>query len=198
MWSLWQFLGAWICISAIPYAMYVVAYVFESRLPGNGPGKIPIWRNQSRALFPGDFGLSLFATAGLCLHVGGASHDWTSQWWVRWLIGPLLSLVVFYLGRRTFYSASSYSEAAWRSPSKRYHDYVMYLLFPFGAIWWVLPGYMTATGPRADLVVLAGVGGLLVWIGGLIADGLQKQVPNEFQHPSVWQPIWVTRNARQR
>lgn len=196
MWSLWQFIGVWLLVSLIPYAMYLVAYVFESRKPGSSPGQIPVWVYQSRALMPGDFGLALFTTGGLSLYVEGDLYDWSTGWWWLWLVGPLLSLITLYVGRRVLYSAGDYSPRAWRSPSKRYHDYVMYGLFPLAVVWWVIPGYAAGFLDQDGAIGLApavGVAGLSVWVFGIYLDAHYGEVPNERQHPSQWQPIWVTR-----
>lgn len=90
-WSFWQFVGVWLGLSTIPYAMFLVAYVFESRLPGIGPDRIPVWRYQSRAFLPGDFGLTLFVTSGLCLFDQASRGQRTctngsmisGRWWLR-------------------------------------------------------------------------------------------------------------------
>ena len=218
MWSLWQFFGVWLGVSAVSYAMFLVAYVFESRRPGGiGPGRVPVWRYQSRAFLPGDFGLALFITSGLCLFSQAApphlfmyewsgDHwrlvtqyrltDWSVSWWWQWLVAPLLSLAVLYIGRRVLYKADDYTPTAWRSPSKRYHDYVMYGMVPLAVVWWVIPGYMAGSFDPVDtsitLVAYVGALGLVLWAGCVILDTDLGNVPNEHQHPTVWRPIWRT------
>lgn len=225
-WSFWQFVGVWLGLSTIPYAMFLVAYVFESRLPGIGPDRIPVWRYQSRAFLPGDFGLTLFVTSGLCLFDQASRgqrtlyewindqwqvvatyqlHDWSVSGWWQWLVAPMLSIIVLYVGRRVLYNKDDYTPAAWRSPTKRYHDYIMFGLFPLAVVWWVIPGYvafftglMQPMSFSIGVVVGVGIGGFVGWMQCLSWDSRFGEVPNGYQHPSSWRPIWVTRRRLTR
>jgi len=182
------FIGVWLAISAIPYAMYLIAWLFESRKPGNGPNDIPVWRDQSKAFLPGDFGLALVAASGIMLAREGLP-GWATSWW--WLsVSVLVGLVVFWVGRRVLYSVDDYTPEAWRSPSKRWHDFVMFFGFTVAMAAFILPAFIAhgseLDGEPASVAMLGG----LLWVLGIAWDTVIEQVPNKRQHPSVYKPLW--------
>lgn len=176
-------------LSAIPYGMYLVAYLFEGRLPGNGPNDVPVWKDQSRAFMPGDFGLALFvAVAGF--YQDTMTFSWAEQpFWVNLLI-PLFGLGVYFGAREFLYREADYTRAAWESPSKRYHDVVMFLAFSIIAAGLCVPFYFFSTWSGIVLSKLLGVFGLALWIVGNVYDFTHNETPNARQHPTVYQPIW--------
>lgn len=201
----WQFLLTWLAISCVPYGMYLVAWVFESRVPGRDvpvrlkrsklfakwpqdtlDNRVPIWLKQSRAYMPGDFGLALAATVGVNFVVRDGWPWLTMQWWWDVLAVLFVGLAVF-VGRRVLYNPNDYNAKAWHSPSKRYHDYVMYGFFPLMFFIFIIPTYARSW----ELLHYVGAFGVAVWLWGLLwYDTTHMQVPNPHQHPSVWKPLW--------
>ncbi len=182
------FLLVWAGIAAVPYAMYLVAWLFESRKPGNGPRDVPVWRDQSRAFLPGGFGLSLAVTVVILAEVSRPA--WASNWW--WILASLLAgVLVFYIGRRVMYSPSDYTPQAWKSPSKRWHDFVMFFGFTAAVCYLFVPslfgGFFSQENYPLVLLMISGLG---FWVYGVIYDVIQKQVPNKRQHPTNYKPIW--------
>lgn len=175
-------------VSAIPYAMYPVAYLGESRRPGRGPNDVPVWRDQSRAFMPGDFGLALMVTCCLQLRSRLAA-DWAISLWFKGLV--LLVAVGIFLAARTYlYTPKHYSRSAWNSPSKRYHDFVMFLLFGSVALYVCLPVYLTISWQSYWSVHLLGLFGLALWVTGNVYDFTHNETPSARQHPAAWTPIW--------
>ncbi|MBC7943462.1 hypothetical protein H7X68_03120 [Candidatus Saccharibacteria bacterium] len=168
------------------YAMYIVAYVFESRLPGRD---VPVWRGQSKAFMPGDFGLSLLVAVGV-FYYGDVTADWTGSNWFK-MLSIVVGVVTFLVSRQFLYTQRDYSWQAWCSPSKRYHDFVMFLLFCAVALYICLPSYLLTSWTETVLSKLLGLLGLAIWVVGNVYDFTHGEVPNDRQHPSVYQPIWV-------
>lgn len=176
-----------IVANIISYAMYLVAYVLESRVPGKDA---PIWRYQSKAYVPGDFGLSLMVAVGLYIRTSSATVEWADS---RWYLGLccVIGLLVYNFARKFLFTDKDYTWGAWRSPSKRYHDKVMFFGFCSAALYICLPAYFFTE--TVLTVKLIGLFGLLIWIGGNVYDAVTKETPNQYQHPSVYLPIWKTK-----
>ena len=191
MWSLGEYVGVLLMVSCVPYGMYLVAWLGEGRRPGDGPRDAPVWRDQSRAFLPGDFGLALFTTSGLFMHAQGDLWSWTTAWWWRWGVGAALAITVWLVGRRVLYSADDYTPEQWRSPSKRYHDFIMFGAFPFVVIGWALPGYLAHWTVLNAIVIALGLLGIASWVVCLALDAIGGKVPNARQHPSEWTPLWL-------
>jgi len=175
-------------VSAIPYAMYLVAYLGESRKPGRGPNDVPVWRDQSRAFMPGDFGLALMVTCCLQLR-NRLAADWATSLWFKGLV-LLIAVGIFLVARTYLYTPEDYSRAAWNSPSKRYHDFVMFLLFCSVALYVCLPVYIAVGWWPYWSVHLLGLFGFSLWLTGNVYDFTHNETPNARQHPAVWAPIW--------
>lgn len=183
-----NFMLIWLGISAVPYAMYLVAFVFESRKPGRGPNDVPVWKDQSRAFLPGDFGLTLAVTS--IIHINGQRPEWSQQLW--WNFASMsLAFFVFWMGVRVLYSKGDYTPEQWRSPSKLWHDIVMFFMFTWFVAFYILPKLLVSYSlPQNPLLIALVAIGMLVWVAGCIYDAVVKQVPNARQHPSEWKPIW--------
>lgn len=184
MW--WQLLLLWIGISVIPYGMFLVAWVFESRAPGRD---VPIWRGQSKAFVPGDLGLSLAAASGITVAIHEGFPPWAVSWW-WWLMSGCAVVVALYLGRRVLYVPSDYTREAWNSPTKRYHDVVMFGMFSGLAFAFVVPMYAQGWSGDGIFIRMAGILGTALWASGVAWDALHHEVPNARQHPSQWKPLW--------
>lgn len=190
MWSFWQLMFYWLLLSLVPYFMYVIAYIWESRTPGYGKGKVPVWKGQSRAFLPGDFGLALFLAIGLDLYTLGDVFQWMTSYVYIVLAGPVFATIVFTVGRKVLYNPNDYTPEAWRSPSKLWHDGVMFILVAALAAVFALPGYFSHFNVSNVVLIGFGLSGLILWVLGLAYDAWKKQVPNQYQHPSTWKPIW--------
>lgn len=163
--------------------MYVVAFVFESRTPSFtkfDENHTPVWRKQSKAFLPGDFGLALFIAA--------ATPKWPTSYWSV-AVGLLVCVAAFVGLRFVTYKPSDYTKSAWNSPSKRYHDYVISSVFAFTAVTWWWPINLLQESTSQWQIMAAAVG-FAVWLAGLAIDGVFKQVPNKYQHPSVYSARW--------
>lgn len=192
-----SFWYTFIAISAVPYGIYPVAYVLEDRRPGNGPNDIPVWKDQSRAFMPGDFGLALLVTVNLYFRQD-VTASWASAFWFKGL-ALFIGVATYVLARRYLYTPREYSIGAWNSPSKRYHDVVMFFGFCVAAVYVCLPVYL-ATGlwTTAFLAKLVGVFGLALWVAGNIYDFTHDETPNRRQHPDTYEPRWqIRRQIRQ-
>ncbi len=173
----------WTLLVVAAYGMYAVAYVFERRTPSwavLGRDYVPVWRGQSKAFFPGD--------AGLALAVAVARPSWP-QHWSAYCLAVVVCAAAHYGLRRVTYREEDYTPAEWRSPSKRYHDYVVAYCFATFAVlfWWAA---IERGGIEWWQYLLLGVG-LLIWLVGLAYDAIRREVPNRFQHPDSWRPLWA-------
>jgi hypothetical protein len=171
-------LKRWLVASLQPYAIYLVGYVFESRLPGRD---MPVLKDQSLAFLPGEAGLALFVAA---------AEKVRPTTLARHIAGLLLGLVAFIVIRYITYSPSDYSAKAWWSPTKIYHDVVICGVFGYLVVVRALPFY---TGTRFGYMFaqkVLGLTGLAVWATGVVWDEFHDIVPNSRQHPSEWKSIW--------
>lgn len=150
---------SFVICAVISYGMYVIAWLFESRSPGDKPGvKVPVWRYQSKAFMPGDFGLSLLVATGVWLHAQ-VTIGWATSIWFG-LVSLLAGLAIFIIARRFMYTPRDYTKEAWNSPSKRYHDGVMFFGFAGTAMYVCLPAYFVTDWSDNLLVKLLGLSGL--------------------------------------
>lgn len=174
-----RLLKRWLVTSLMPYAIYLVGYVLESRLPGRD---MPILKDQSLAFLPGEAGLAMFVAAAEKVRPTSTA---------RHVAGLLLGLVAFIVIRRVTYSPSDYSAQAWRSPTKLYHDVVICGVFGYLVVVRALPFYVGTRFDHNPLQKLLGISGLVVWAAGVVWDELHDVVPNDRQHPTEWKPIWA-------
>lgn len=184
---LWRLVLWWAVIAMVPYGMFAVAWVFESRVPGRD---VPVWRGQSKAFVPGDLGLALAAAVGVVLASVQGLPAWALSW--QWLlVSAAVVIVTLVIGRRVLYNADDYTISQWRSPSKRYHDIVMFGVFPALAAMFVVPMYFQSWLGMGIAFRLIGIGGVACWAGGVVWDALHHEVPNANQHPHDWRPLWA-------
>lgn len=172
----------WLGISLVPYGMFLVAWYRESRLA-------PIWKGQSKAFMPGDFGLSLAAAVGVVIVISHGLPEWVIAWWWQWLLFSVLAVAfVVFVGRHVLYKPNDYFAEAWQSPSKRYHDGVMYCIFPALAFIFVVPAYLQPWIGEGVAMRIIGILGVTLWACGLWWDATHDEVPNPNQHPREWKP----------
>lgn len=156
--------------------------------------EVPVWRGQSRAFLPGDFGLIFMLVS--CIPYRG---ELGLPGWLE-LAGLLVSLLTgvfaFKLARKVFYTQEDYKES-WNSPTKLWHDFVMYILFCALLVYVCLPVWAGLIWhPEWRLVALVGfLVALVLWVGGMVADLTPKgkaQIIKEVQHPAAgtYQAAW--------
>jgi len=179
----WQVFLLWLALLPVPYGMFPVAWYFESRDIGSG---VPIWRDQSKAFVPGDAGLVLATAIGILLARDQGLPGWSSTWW-WYTLSILAPLGALYVGRRLLYNKDSYTKRQWNSPSKWYHDVVMFGMFPAVAFVYIFPMYWPVWPEGGAPVRITGLLGIVLWLSGLVWDAIFKQVPNPRQHPEHYE-----------
>lgn len=199
----------WLGLTCVAYFMYVVAVIYEDRWPSLTAfdrRHVPVWRHQSRAFLPGDAGLALFIAA--------APKSFSLPYAVA---GVAACFIALWSLRNVTYDrdGDDYDLAAWNSPSKRYHDYIVCFVFAFTATLWWLPALVSAvlwllsvlrlpsiSMPLVDVstqALVLGLAGLAVWVIGLAWDGVKKQVPNPLQHPTEYDSfLWFKGSSARR
>jgi len=171
-----------------PLGLYAVAYVFESRIPGRD---FRLFKDAFRGFMPGDVFLGLafmmFVTA---IHRSDVVKDaWFNS--ALWHGIVFIGAVVLGLAARKFLDAPNYTKRQMRSPSKVYHDFVLYIGY----------GYVFTTTAVAALglegwSVSTALGLLFVgfWVLCLALDlTTSKQIVERLarkSHPVRWRPIW--------
>jgi hypothetical protein len=173
-----------------PGLFILIGWVFEGR-------KIPLHpRHQFLGFFPGDLFLGVL-TGGLITHVVvfPPAQGWYTSWWWYLIVFVSASAVAISLTAWEL-RTGSYSKRAILSPTKLYHNGLLYVgygsiivstLFAalFGApTWWLA------------LIILPG----LAWAVCNVLDGsVRLWGPNPMHrkafhaHKRDWQPIWVRR-----
>ncbi len=176
---------AWILT---PVGLYAVAYVFESRLVGRD---FHPWYGAFRGFMPGD--LFLGASFGQFVWQLGQSNTkpgWWGEWW--WHLIVVVGAVVVALLVREKMDRPNYHDRAMNSPSKLYHDFVIYM--GFGYVFFTTAIAATlSTG--WDFSLLRPFGFLGAWAYCVLGlDGrqtkyeLRRMARNS--HPADWEPIW--------
>lgn len=173
-----------VCIFIVYVMFYFIAYVFESRLPGKD---VPIWRNQSKAFIPGDTGLSILVAVGV--YYFPKSFLSTNEAILLLTASSSIGVVVFSVARKYLYTPRDYSPEAWKSPTKIWHDVVMFWMFTTAVIFVCVPSYIYI--PFSAKVF--GLSGLVLWLLGNAWDFTHHEIPNNFQHPTLYMPIWARR-----
>lgn len=176
-----------------PVGVYLVAYLFESRLVGRD---FHPWKGAFRGFSPGDWFLG--ASFGqfvwqLDNHDSGAG--WWCKWW--WHIAVGVGAIVVSLYIRNKMDRPNYDEAAMNSPTKLYHDFVIYM--GFGYVF-----FTTAVAASCsigwDSTLILPYGLLAGWLAGLVSDGKQPKEQLKIMaansHPTVWRPCWSRRALR--
>jgi hypothetical protein len=176
---------AWILT---PVGLYVVAYVFESRLVGKD---FHPWRGAFRGFMPGD--LLLGASFGQFVWQLGkfeSRSGWWSEWWWHAIAGVGAVVVAFFV--REGLDRPNYHNLAMKSPSKLYHDFVIYMGFGYVFFTTAVAATFT-TGWHETLLLPYGL--LAGWaVCVFFIDG--RKTRNELRrlawnsHPTSWTPIW--------
>lgn len=173
-----EYVKRWLLLTLAPYGMYLIGYVFESRIPGRDT---PIYKDQALAFLLGEPGLALL------IAMSGKTTGPTPK---RKLLGLLLGVVAFIVIRRVTYKPEDYSREAWRSPTKLYHDVVICGVFGYLIVVRVVPFYFGTRFEHKPVRKVLGLAGLATWATTVVTDELGDSVPNGRQHPTTWKPIW--------
>jgi hypothetical protein len=165
--------------------MYFVAWIFESRTPGRDT---PIWKDQSKAYMPGDFGLALMVSTAIYLQPN--VPDWAKSNWY-YIVSIISGIIIFWFARKFLYRLEKdYDKDAWQSPSKVYHDYVMFWGYSTCVIFLCVPVYFFTVPIFTIEKAIGFILGFGTWVIGNIWDFTHNEVPNSKQHPSTYEPIW--------
>lgn len=166
-----------------PGMMIVIGLVLESRWI------FPRHQKFFYSFMPGD--LFLGGTLACSLALAPSLPASRSVWWQSglWHACVLVCSVFGCLEARRLLDKPLYTDDALWSPTKMYHDFVLYIGYGFllvsvagpTLLRWEWSGYR-----------LAGLACLLVWLGLLVADQVYRD-PRELAwcaHRSNWMPIW--------
>ena len=170
-------LAAWFLT---PVLFILVAFVFESRVP-------PLWKFQSRAFMPGDIFLGVTFACGWYLYADVTEGSiWRSPVFV---VACLVASSLVYLAARCWFDAPRYEGIGDAySPTKYYHDVVLYIGYGGGLFIVCLPALMS---PAWSNITTLMVGSLAVWVCGLVYDGLHLTAEDSSKmHPCGTKPLW--------
>lgn len=171
-----------------PGLMFVVALIGESRI-------LPLWKNQSKAFFPGDLALSMIVLNCYAFwhseYAPGAKNFWykfTFTPWVTVLIGVLVICIGVFLHTN---DCKNYPAQAANSPTKWVHDIMGYFVLLFLIIWFVPATLFVEFNFYGITSVFLGVFyGIMTMID--ILSGFNAKIIYA-RHPYDWQPLWKTR-----
>ncbi len=184
-----------LCLAVTPIALYVIGAIFESRI-------VPILPNKQFASFiPGDIFLSFGVCGGLVLaqqlpdgyfwYNGALFHN------IAYFIAIIIAIKMYLseLDRAETGSEFAFTVRAMKSPTKIYHDFVLYGLL----------GYVASTTYIALIVnvikgiipvaaLLDSMWPIFVWLLLLFTEGLWPEQYRlnrvRFAHVQGWKPIW--------
>lgn len=160
-----------------PGLFVLMGLVGESRL-------VPLVKNQSRAFMPGDLFLGWVFATGWYFH---PEFD-------NLLLGIGLAVggVGLVLMRSKFDGINNYPIRALQSPTKMYHDYILYVGYTAALVSVAVPGVLTSSWDGVVLAKVVALVAFAIWVIGLMIDGLDQGMPQKrpLMHPSDWQPIW--------
>ena len=173
-----------ISLLVTPIGMILVGIVLESRI-------VPLWRNQSKAFIPGDIGLGVMLATGWYLYPQiPAGNFWGSA--IMPLIGLWVGVLTCYLMRTKFDGENNYPRLALRSPTKRYHDFVLYIGYLAAIITICVPAILFGTTWNGNFEVkMVGFIGFGVWLAGMAQDATDPDMSSksEKMHVVDYQPL---------
>lgn len=178
-----------ICWALTPGMMFVLGIVGESRLIPIAPDR------QFVSFFPGDLFLGVTATGLLTLAPQlPAEHHWYNATW--WSVLVLICAVVVAVVMTWFeWSSGAYTTRAIFSPTKLYHNGVLYIGYGSVIVTTLVTTLMAVTWSWLNLGLLFGllVPGF-VWAGLIVVDNTS---PSDVRarkaagaHTPHWKPIW--------
>lgn len=208
--------GNWLLITLASWAiwpgtLWIVGWILESRT-------VPLWKWQSRALFPGDLMLGVMATSIVGMYSkpvvsGGIVWRWINSpfWWMLIAVLAATFAVVLQHREAPYYEEPvrpRRSRAKW-SPTKVWHDIVGYFVSPMVLAGFAFPRLATiiakltcpsAVSEDVDFTVAEWI----VFFAALAFYGFcaivwdPKKYPTEDirrkaakkRHPDDWEPCW--------
>jgi hypothetical protein len=176
---------AWV---VTPLGMILVGLVFESRL-------VPLWRNQSKAFIPGDIGLGVVVATGWYMYPQIPDGSFWSSGRIALLIAPIVCILICFVMRKQV-DVNVYSRGALNSPTKRYHDYFLYLLYMWFLVAISAPAILFGTTWSGEnlTVKLHALVWFAVWLTGMVVDLQDPRMKHKItqMHVAVYRPIWRT------
>lgn len=184
------FLGTLLCCWLItPIGHWLVGVVLENRWVPMGV------RNQFPSFSIGDWFLGLSAALFLvrAQHLPSAGVPWYTMWY--WHVLVLITTLVgaFFITRGEAHEGRFPARAIW-SPTKIYHNFVLYGLFGYVMVVMVVANVVgdfswSLVGPTLPL---------LVWLGIVLWEQrAHRRNPQLFArralgaHSATWQPFWA-------
>ncbi|MBI3494894.1 hypothetical protein HY004_02855 [Candidatus Saccharibacteria bacterium] len=155
---------------------------------------MPLWREQSKAFIPGDIGLGVMLATGWYLYPQiSAGSVWGSA--IMPFTGLWVGCFTCYLMRTKFDGENNYPLRALRSPTKRYHDFLLYIGYLAVIITICVPAILFGTSWSGNFEVkMVGVTGFAIWLAGMALDATDPKMPEKSKkmHVTDYQPIWKT------
>lgn len=165
----WVVALAW-ALLLTPMGVILMALIFEKRLP-------PILKNAFRSFLPGDvcLGITLAASVATLMVSALPNIGWQRSAWFN-VMAWFAAACVFAIGRMI--DRGGYTKKQLLSPSKLYHDVVLYLGYGWLMFRVVVPAvYVGYVDKEANVSELIAILAFVAWLGMLVLDGTRsKQV----------------------
>ena len=177
-----------------PGSFFLLALIGESRMP-------PLWKNQSKAFFPGDLALPIMWIAMFRLKSSKDTPVSPSASIINFVILFIIEAVILWMVTKiAVEDRKNYPRKSANSPTKIYHDLVGYYVFPLS----VAPLCVSYASnlienhawPSRSLLWV--VVPLIFYISCVMYDmhkGFTVEII-EARHPSNWKPIWKSRTLK--
>lgn len=178
------FVTLFICWALTPGMMFVLGIIGESRLIPIAPDR------QFVSFFPGDLFLGVTATGLLTLAPQlPAEHHWYNATW--WSVLVLIGAVVVAVVMTWFeWSSGAYPTRAIFSPTKLYHNGVLYIGYGYVIVTTLVAALAGARSWTLLWVLVPG----LVWVGLMVVDNMSSAEALARKaagaHTPHWKPIW--------
>lgn len=173
-----------VCLLITPIGHCLVGAIFETRLVPLSPTK------QFLSFFPGDIFLGMM-TAGLLVlaHRLPAESRWYNATW--WHVVVLVSAIAVACALTWMeYQGGGYPPRAMRSPTKLYHNFILYGGYGYIIVTTLVAVVIAAGSWWLVLALLPG----LIWLVCLVGDNFtseetkNRRVSNA--HVEHWYPFW--------
>jgi hypothetical protein len=172
-----------------PVGVYVLAFILESRRIGRD---FRPFKDAFRGFMPGDvfLGISFGQFVWQLEKFKNNSPEWCRSWW--WHLIVACGAVVVALVVRDVNDRPLYFPRAMRSPTKLYHDFVIYMGFGYMFFCTMVTASVVS---RWDHTLQMPYAFLAGWVACLIYDGTRSKVQKmrmaASSHPYHWYPIWA-------
>lgn len=182
----WRLAWAWFFT---PVAMMFIAPIFESRW-------LPLGKKQFRGFFPGDLFLggafTLLAQSAQRINAEGGDHWWQSdRWHLTCFFGALIGGFLF----RSFVDGRNYAPWALWSPTKLYHDFVLYTAYGYLLVSMGIPVMLHAY-PKymgEGLQYYGAFALIIAWAACVVHDMTKRDMREvgRTAHDEHWKFIWA-------